>query len=231
MHVVVSLLLVASAAHSLHDLVLSNGRRIAVQGETAVQDGRVVFRSPDGTLYSVSIEEIDMAATEARAQESRDPAAASASEESARFGVGIRVSEQEKKRILEEMSRSRGGQPPPQQDWEAAKPIRAEESIVVDQTGDEWYWRNQARSHEESVRRAREELDLLLRQQRELEDQVLGFLSLGYKPNQFSYQVFRLQLTRDSIPRAQLAIERAERSYAQFRDDARRRGILPGWLR
>jgi len=38
-------------------------------------------------------------------------------------------------------------------------------------------------------------------------------------------------VTLDQIPAAELEVTRAERANAQFRDDARKQGILPGWLR
>ena len=37
--------------------------------------------------------------------------------------------------------------------------------------------------------------------------------------------------TLEAIPSAQLEVQRAEREYDQFRDEARRRGVIPGWLR
>ena len=65
----------------------------------------------------------------------------------------------------------------------------------------------------------------------ELRAQISGFLSLGYKPNQFSYQTTQLAYMQEQIPGAELQIQRAQRLYEQFRDDARRQGVIPGWLR
>ncbi|HYU24176.1 MAG TPA: hypothetical protein VEO74_03155, partial [Thermoanaerobaculia bacterium] len=60
---------------------------------------------------------------------------------------------------------------------------------------------------------------------------IAGLLSLGYKPRQFTYDSTQLEATLAQIPRAELDVERAERAYAQFKENARRQGILPGWLR
>jgi len=65
----------------------------------------------------------------------------------------------------------------------------------------------------------------------QLRSRIAGFLSLGYKPNQFSYDTAVLQTTLEQIPYAELEVTRAERAYTQFRDDARRQGVMPGWLR
>ena len=33
------------------------------------------------------------------------------------------------------------------------------------------------------------------------------------------------------FPAADVDVQRAQRAYDQFREDARRQGVLPGWLR
>ncbi|MEO6487276.1 MAG: hypothetical protein ABIO78_04935 [Thermoanaerobaculia bacterium] len=81
------------------------------------------------------------------------------------------------------------------------------------------------------MRRAKEQLQLLLERARQLEFEISGLLSLGYRPRDFTYQTTELARTREQIPDAELAVTQAQRVYDQFRDDARRQGILPGWLR
>jgi hypothetical protein len=72
----------------------------------------------------------------------------------------------------------------------------------------------------------------LLRDRAEmLKRQIEQFVSLGYRAHQFTYQSSELQVTLDQIPAAELEITHAERANAQFRDDARKQGIMPGWLR
>jgi hypothetical protein len=97
--------------------------------------------------------------------------------------------------------------------------------------GDEWSWRFAARAHEEAILRAKENLALLRDRVEVLKRQIEQFVALGYRPKQFSYQSTELQLTRDQIPAAELEVTRAERANTQFREDARKQGILPGWLR
>ena len=65
----------------------------------------------------------------------------------------------------------------------------------------------------------------------ELQNKIQGFISLGYKPSQFTYDSTQLQNTLEQIPYARLEVTQAIRAYDQFREDARREGILPGWLR
>jgi hypothetical protein len=88
-----------------------------------------------------------------------------------------------------------------------------------------------SRDHEESLRRAYEDLELLEETILQLQGEIRTFTNLGYKPHQFTYQATRLARAREQIPFARLEITRAERALAQFREDARREGILPGWLR
>ena len=87
------------------------------------------------------------------------------------------------------------------------------------------------RAYEEGVRRAQENLQLLLDRAEQLENEIRGFLSLGYTPRQFTYQTTILASVREQIPHAELQVQRAQRALEQFREDARRQGVMPGWLR
>lgn len=220
------LLAVSLLSQPVDRLILRTGEQIPIRGDITVSGGVVLFESEGGTLYSIPTHEIDFEATDqlARLEQSGSLAPPPRS---------LRVSEEEKQRLLREISENHRGVPTPSQDWESAKPepARTRAEDTPKQSQDEWHWKNLARQHEESLRAADEELTLLVKTESDLERQVLGFLSLGYQPNQFSYQVLRLQTTRDSMDRARLEVERARRRLDQFRDDARRQGILPGWLR
>ena len=98
-------------------------------------------------------------------------------------------------------------------------------------TQDEWAWRRQAHAYEESIRRAEENLDLLREKAAALRAHIGGLLGLGYKPAQFSYDTTQLAYLEAEIPDAQLEVQRAQRAYDQFREDARRQGVPPGYLR
>jgi hypothetical protein len=112
---------------------------------------------------------------------------------------------------------------------EAGKP-RRDDRLPVSQAPAECAARP-ARAREEQVRRAQENLALLQQRISDLEFEISGFLSLGYTPQQFTYQTTQLAYAREQIPVAQREVSRAQRAYDQFRDDARRQGVLPGWLR
>lgn len=205
-------------------LVLHSGARIDVSGGIREEDGRVVFRVPGGGLYSLPISEIDRDATAALEEARR------AGEEPSQRK--LKVTPEERDRLLAELAKSRGGQPPaPQRILDEAitrAPSPAQKAAAQD---DEWQWRRAARRYEENIRRAEENLQLLLDRAEELEGEIRGLLSLGYKPRQFSYQTTVLVSIQEQIPSARLAITRAQREYEQFREDARRQGVLPGWLR
>ena len=243
-----AILAVSTFASSLHTLVLQSGEQIALASEDVkIQEGLVVFRADSGSLYSIPLGEIDLEATESinvgpqtRQKPERDARTPDHAREylerllAARSlsNIAIVVSDDEKARLLDEVEKSRGTPTPPAP--LPATPVTATpagEAVTVTEKNDEWYWRDKAREHKERVRQAKEEMQFLIKKEQRLQDEILGFLSLGYSPNQFSLQVFQLTHTRDSIPRAQMNVERVERSYRQFREDARRQGILPGWLR
>ena len=194
-------------------LVLRSGDRIAVEGTLREADGVYTFRS-GGLLYSlpksevVGVEEPQRATTEKPVWK-------------------LRVSEEERKRLLAELAKNSAGTPPPP----PPRFVPEAEPQSVQPLGEESQWRMRARGHEENMRRAQEELALLETRAQELRDQIYSFLSLGFQPRQFTYQTTQLARTEERIPYAQLEVTRAERAWAQFKEDARRAGVMPGWLR
>jgi hypothetical protein len=241
-----AILAVSAFAGTLHTLVLHSGERLDVRPDVRIEEGLVVFRAEGGSLHSIPLSEIDLERTELANQAPRRtsaPAGPKRSVDQARndleemladrtlSGRSLVVSDEEKERLIEEAAKSRGVPGPPApltpSTPEASRPAPSS----AESSRDEWAWRERSRSHHERVRRAKEELQLLIEKERRLQDEILGLLSLGYDPNQFNLQVLQLAHTRDSLPRAQLNLRRAERELAQFKEDARRQGILPGWLR
>jgi hypothetical protein len=215
-----NILLITALSIPTSALVLRDGVRIDVDGAIHVENGRATFRV-GGTLYSVPAEEVDLEATRgvgAQAQPAKMP-------EHSR----LRVSESQRDRLLRDLEQNHDGKAAPVEALKIpAGPTPAERARSSE---DEWSWRRQARAYEEGIRRAQEELGLLQQRRAELKAQISGFLSLGFKPNQFSYQTTVLAYTEEQIPGAELQVQRAQRLYEQFRDDARRQGVTPGWLR
>jgi hypothetical protein len=213
-------LLITALSIPAPQLILRDGARIDVDGPVKVENGQVMFRV-SGTLYSVPADEVDLVATRAIST----PLNLAKSAERTR----LRVTEAERNRLLRELEQNHEGKPAP------AEALRIPPGPTPEQreqaTDDEWTWRRQARSYEEGIRRAQESVDLLQDRADQLKAHIASLLSLGYKPNQFSYETTQLAYTLEAIPSAQLEVQRAGRSYDQFRDEARRRGVMPGWLR
>lgn len=201
-------------------LILRDGARIDVDAPVKVENGQVIFRV-GGTLYSVPADEVDLMAMRVIST----PLNLAKSAERTR----LRVAEAERNRLLRELEQNHEGKPAP------AEALRIPPGPTPEQreqaTDDEWTWRRQARSYEETIRRAQENVDLLQDRADQLKAHIASLLSLGFKPNQFSYETTQLAYTIEAIPSAQLEVQRAERAYDQFRDEARRRGVMPGWLR
>ncbi|HSP15831.1 MAG TPA: hypothetical protein VLV78_13880 [Thermoanaerobaculia bacterium] len=204
-------------------LVLRTGERITVEGPLAQRDGAVIFRS-GGSLYSLPVVELDADATRA-ANEVPELVAIPAPRP-------LKVSRAEQERLLRDLEQNHSGRPAPEQSWQTEPLLRLPSTReVAENSAGEWRWRRDARAFEESVRQAKENLNLLLDQADRLRSEIRGFLSLGFKPQQFTYQTTLLARVEEQIPVAHLNVERAQRAYDQFRDDARRQGIMPGWLR
>ncbi|HYH09360.1 MAG TPA: hypothetical protein VEK11_20100 [Thermoanaerobaculia bacterium] len=194
-------------------LVLRTGEKIVAEGTPREENGVITFRSA-GVLYSMPAVEV----VRIDKNDTRD-------------GDGkpvrrLRVSPEERKRIIDELEKNHSGAPAG-----TLPPVAKVPAAPRPNPGDEQRWRQQARDHEEGIRRAQEELALLERREEELRTEIHSFIALGFKPHQFTYQTARLEFTREMLPRARLEVQRAERAYDQFREDARRQGVLPGWLR
>lgn len=202
-------------------LVLRTGERIDVQGMAREHEGRMVFRSA-GSLYSIPLSEIDQEATRAASEDRLEPPS---------DWRKLRVSPEHRDRLLRELEKSHSGKPATAQRLLEELPPAPTRAEIAEETSAEWEWRRAARAHEESIRRAKESLQLLIIRAERLNAEILTLSSLGFKPRQFTYQIAALQQTREQIPYAELEIKRAERAWNQFRDDARRQGVLPGWLR
>jgi hypothetical protein len=212
------LLLVTALSMPISSLILRNGGRIDVDGGIRVEQGRVIFRS-GGALYSIPEAEVDLAATRA---------VAAIPVVKAESKLRLKVSEEQRDRLLRDLEQNHSGTPttaklPP------LPPFVSEREALGNP--EEWSWRRDAQNYEESIRRAQENLDLLRTRSEQLRAHIAGLLSLGYHPRQFTYDSSQLQNTLEQIPYAEFEVQRAERAYAQFRENARRQGILPGWLR
>jgi hypothetical protein len=204
-------------------LVLRSGQTITIDGAITETNGRVVFRAKGGTLYSLPVDEIDADAT--RAASLASPPARDDGKKK------LKVSADERNRLLRDLENNHTGTPaPPEQilTTPPPAPTKAEEDA---QKQEEWRWRRDSRAHEDAVRRAKENLTLLVEKVERLQGEIRGLVGLGFKPNQFSYQAAQLQSTLDQIPYAQLDVTRAQRELEEFREDARKQGIMPGWLR
>jgi hypothetical protein len=225
------LALAALATENPPALVLRSGVTIPVSGRITEVGQTLIFRS-NGTLYSIRNSEVDFELTNRLAEESLRPK----KEES--NVAALKVSAEERDRLLKELEKSRAAapsiaslaqqRPTPPATRELVVPERR---AAADTKDEERYWRHRSKSYEENLRQRQEDLDFLRKKEQRLEDDILGFLSLGYKPNQFSYQVRELERAREDQERAELELRRAQRQLEEFQDEARREGILPGWLR
>ena len=219
MHAFATLLLLTALTIPTPTLVLRNGARIDVDGSVRQEEGRVVFRS-GGVLYSLAAAEVDFEATRA--------AGANVTLVRGDDRMRLKVTPAERDRLLRELEQNHNGTPASPDQMSALPPPAPD---TRENTDEEWQWRRTARSYEDAVRRAREELQMLYDRIDYLRQQILSLTNLGFKPSQFTYQTSELALAYDAIPRAQLEVERAQRALDQFRDDARRQGVMPGWLR
>ena len=216
-----ALLLITALSIPTNTLVLRTGEKIAIDAPFRVDGIQVVFRSA-GALYTIPTVEVDIEASRAEGSPVRIQA-------ETRGGNRLRVSAEERDRLLRELEENHSGTATPMTAVNTLPtPTPAERARMSE---DEWSWRNRVRGYEEQILRAREDLNLLQDRAESLKSHIAGLLSLGYKPSQFTYDSTQLAYTLEQIPRAELEVQRQQRVYDQFRDDARKQGVAPGWLR
>ncbi len=199
-------------------IVLRSGDRVVTEGAVREENGRVIFRA-GGQLYSLAAHEVERVEKNEAATKDEKPV------------KRLRVSEEERKRLLAELEKNHGGTPAPRQPSLERAPEPPTKAEVAEQKREERQWRTEARALEESVRRAHEDVALLESRIAELQSKIQGLIAIGYKPHQFTYDTTQLVRTQERLPYARLALQRAQREYEQFREDARREGVPPGWLR
>jgi len=200
-------------------LILRNGTHFDVEGPIREEQGRVIFRT-EGQLYSIPLADVDQDATRA--------AVTKAVVVTGDSGKKLKVSAPERERLLRELEQNHTGKPSSVATGERLPEPREPAEPA---NRDEWSWRLAARAHEEAIRRAKENVELLRTRASALKQQIEQFFALGYRANQFTYQSSELEFTQYQIPAAELEVTRAQRENDQFREDARKQGIMPGWLR
>lgn len=210
-------------------LVLRSGHRMAVEGEVNLQQGKVVFRHPSGVLYSLPLAEVDIVATE-RANhhvvESEAWREREVPETESPLSGRLRVSKAEKERLLRELEKSRGT--PVVRKIEPAPVV---EEVEVRDRSEEMAWRAASKRLEEQVRSLADRVQMLRDRIEYLEDQIRTFIGMGMPGDQYGGNMIQLQDSRAMLEEAELALASAQRELEDFRETARRAGILPGWLR
>ncbi len=217
MSVVASLLLLTSLnlPSDIPTLVLRSGQRIAVEGPIHEDNNLLVFREAGGSLYSLLATEVDVEQTRAAIAPATvvlvEPPPVTVVDER----LKLRVSESERARLLRELELNHSGTAAPPQTLLERPPEPPTRAEVQAQAVEEWAWRNRARSYEESIRQAKENLNLLEARAAQIQSKIRGLLSLGFKPGQFTYDTFQLQNTLEQIPYAELEVTRAVRTCCQ----------------
>lgn len=211
-------------------LVLQSGHRIEIQGDVLEQNGKAVFRNLNGVVYSLPLTEIDIDATLGKTAEATDPGMKNEKPEDS--SKKIKVSEEEKKALLEKLSRNHSGQAPPTPAPPPASEGPATEIPPAKQnSGEEEAWRQRARTARERVRAAQDRLLTLEDQEQRIEMQVRALLGVASDTEGFASLVRQLEDTRSLVGYARDGLAAAQRELNALHEEARVKDILPGWLR
>lgn len=224
-----ALFAVLSADASPQFIVLRSGERIAVSGELRREGDRVIFRSRSGALYSLPASDIDEEPT-ARAA-SPQPASAAGAEPQKPATRKLRGDEATKRKLLADLAKSRGTPVQPAPPTATPQAIPAAAAAADAEKKSEESWRRRSLTIEANLKIAQDRVRYLEARIRDLDDEVRALLVLGNAPDTISRQVVELQDTKARLERAETDLKSAEAERAAFQDEARRAGVLPGWLR
>lgn len=219
MHAFASLLLITTLTFPASELILRSGAHIRTDGSVSIENGRVTFRSA-GALYSIPEADVDLDAS--RSITAIVPAIR------VEPAFKLKVTREERDRLLRELEDNHSGGAPASV---PLTPVPKSAALAAQDSPEEWQWKERAQGYEENIRRAQEQLDLLRRKVEQLQSRIHYLVMSGFKTQQFTFDTTELEFTRDQIPQAELNLTRAQREYAQFLDNARRQGVMPGWLR
>lgn len=220
-------------------LILRTGASIPVAGEIRSENEKLIFRTPAGVLYSIPLEEVDLektisqGTTELKAVRLDQPSVSG--QKAPRKPAAARklaLSEEERKRLLEELSHNREGTPAPVQ--ESLTPEGLEKALAenekerAEREAQAESWRQLGRSARGAIEQATGELRALEDEQERLEEEVNQLVTQDLDP---TGQLLQLDSVRSQITRAREAIVNAESAWVKLQDEARKAGALPGWLR
>ena len=228
-----SLLTLMSAA-TVTTIELRSGEIIAADGVVEQQGSRTVFRVGTRAFSLASEEIVSLEVHEAVPTAAPEPAlprteAIHVSAVPPRTST-LNVDRQTAERVLNAIQPATEGTGRDQRALPAPVTFPPPSPDEPD-PGDEHYWRERWRQAQDGVADARQDLEWLRARERRLNDEILSLIALGYHESQMGRQAWQLQNTRDEIERAALRIQRAERELTRVRNDARREGAPPAWLR
>jgi len=211
------LLLISAApppAPSLVMLVLRDGSRIEAAGRIERQGSRITFRNRAGVLYSIPESEVDREISVDQGAWSNATIFVTPGEAHVPVEKPPSLTEvarprlNDKERLLHEIEQNHSGvAAPPQAREEPLPPM--ESGTATLRNPEEWTWRREARSYQEAVRRAEEDLAMLEGRERKLQDEILTLTSFGYRARQLSYQISELGRVREQLEPARLDLARA----------------------
>ena len=231
---IVAVILLLGILDGPSELVLHDGGTIPIREIVVVENDRLLYRDALGTLYSIPLHEVDLEGTTDphRKPVTRRSQAVSTTDRKPPLPA-LRVSAEEKERILHDLEKNARQAVPLERSTEpqSAKGPLDDLERPTEAVEDESEWREQARRLRNRIDDSRSSLEEARRRERELNDFILFVAGSSGNADGYARYVAELADVRENIPRLETALKRAEEAYSSFTELARRRGILPGWLR
>jgi len=200
-----------------YKVVMKDGKTVEARTRPVSMEGQYRFTSVEGKGFALPLSQVDLKATE-KANLAESPAQHSAkrytNEDLA--AVGSSASTQEKS-------------PPPsvQEEKPAKEGPPVVKAVPVEKGRDEAYWRKRAKTLKDQIASVDKQIEDLNQKLQEKKGEGIAVGMGTYTP----YMVAGLNNLQSQVSAMQREKERLQKEYSDLEEEARKAGVMPGWLR
>jgi len=199
-----------------YKVILKDGKTVEARTRPISMEGQYRFTSVEGKAFVLPLGQVDLKATE-QANLAQSPAQHSAkrytNEDLA--AVGSSASTQEK------------SHPSAQEENPAKEGSPVIKTAPVENGRDETYWRKRAKTLKDKIAAVDKQIEDLNQKLQEKKGEGIAVGMGTYTP----YMVAGLNNLQSQVSAMQREKERLQKEYSDLEEEARKAGVMPGWLR
>jgi uncharacterized phage infection (PIP) family protein YhgE len=200
-----------------YKVVMKDGKTVEARTRPVSMEGQYRFTSVEGKVFVLSISQVDLKATEkanlAQSAAQR-PAKRYTNEDLTAVGSSASAQDKSPATSTQEENSAKEGSPV----------VKAE---APEKGRDELYWRKRAKVLKDQIAAVDKQIEDLNQKIREKKGEGIMVGMGTYTP----YMVAGLNNLQSQISALQREKERLQKEYSDLEEEARKAGVMPGWLR